>query len=87
MINITEKLETPEHESILMVNKALKKKGRIKKDIINNLVDVVKYVNDYYSKNKESDEVININNENIEEIISLDRKQIIKYNGIEIKTE
>lgn len=87
MINITEKLETPEHESTLIVQQTLKKKGRIKKDIINNLVDVVKYVKDYYDKNKESDEVININNENIEEIITLDRKQIIKYNGIEIKTE
>ena len=85
MINVTEKLETLEHESTLIVHETLKRKKRINKDMVSNLVDVIKYTNNYFNKHKENDEVMNINNKLIEEIITLDKKQIIKYNGLTIK--
>lgn len=78
MINVKEKLETPEHESTLIVQETLKKKKRYNKDVYPTLVDPFEYA---------KEKVANFKADLLEEILTLDKKQIIKYNGIEIKTE
>ena len=74
MINVKEELRTVHHESTLIVQQTLKKKGRIKKDIIKNLFDVVSYCKNYCRlKGIEYDE------NKIEEILTLSKKQLIVY--------
>lgn len=80
---------TPKHNFKNPKSESVKRAVEVMKltDRFINLVDPEDYVNEYFNKNKESDEIININLELLEEVITLDKKQIIIYNNEIIKNE
>lgn len=91
---------TPKHsfknsksESLKRVSEILQSNDKIKNKHFN-VVDAVEYTNEYFNKGKELDEQININNELISEHITYEsndiavlKRQIITYNGEEIRNE
>lgn len=84
MITPTHTFKNPKSESLKRVVETLNERNVLKNQY-NNIVDPVDFAKEHFKA--EPDEIININPELIEEIITLDKKQIIKYNNEVIKSE
>lgn len=87
------KFKNLKSESLKRVSEILQANEKIKNKHFN-VVDAVEYTHEYFNKNKDLYEQININNELIEERISYEsnekeilKYQIISYNGEEIRKE